>query len=788
MYPDIRHFTIMAAIIAFFKKYGWALWAFQYAAACGAGPASNEGNDTGPVVNIASPAVQKDIKKESLSSSAEKVIESPDLVQAGRAFEAGNIKKALLLINKIKTESDKAKYLKAIILHANKKSESAILLLDKIKFEDLSVEYKRMLFLSDCLKSAGDFSRAIVVIDELLNGTFVSSNGQKRNLFEKRGDLQVMDNRLKEAVVSFKKAIKLSGPKRAEKISIKLAEALLAAEQKSEALNILTPLAKKAASARIMNSALSLLKKYVHYPKWTIDDKIDRIKALMDNKAYNLAEKMVVRMSQKLKGSVAVAKELRWLHARLTFDRRRHYEQAVLLLDKVIKDGNPYADKARFLKARALSRMDKDIEAIKEYTKFANRTKNRARADDARFLAARLLFYLGQHKKALSRFERLVGTGKSNGKKSFLGPGRARDAHFLAGMSAILDGKPKGAILHLKAASKGSKSQDAINRNQYWLAVAGLNAGTTEGVEQLQTLCRKDPTSWYSMYASIRLKEKKQEYKSCVPLSIYDKTGADKGNLNGELPAMSLEKLSSEAAFFADIGLFKRAAEVLNKSEKKFKKSVPLKDLVFYYMKLDAPQYAIRRTATGLKWSQMSAQNIWRYKSAYPEPYKKLVLAQEKRHNLPSHLLFAIARKESLFNPFALSYAGAMGMLQMMPATYETNRKRANLKPLKKGALPSAEDSIVAAGFELANLLSGYKGTLPLAIMAYNAGTGAVNRWIERSGRFPMDVFVEKAGFAQTRNYVKRVYKTLVRYRLLNNMPLPEVFTKIPAVLTDRAS
>jgi soluble lytic murein transglycosylase-like protein len=38
-----------------------------------------------------------------------------------------------------------------------------------------------------------------------------------------------------------------------------------------------------------------------------------------------------------------------------------------------------------------------------------------------------------------------------------------------------------------------------------------------------------------------------------------------------------------------------------------------------------------------------------------------------------------------------------------------------------------------------------------------------------------MDLFVEKAGFAQTRNYVKRVYKNLIRYRLLTGGPIPEI-------------
>jgi len=59
--------------------------------------------------------------------------------------------------------------------------------------------------------------------------------------------------------------------------------------------------------------------------------------------------------------------------------------------------------------------------------------------------------------------------------------------------------------------------------------------------------------------------------------------------------------------------------------------------------------------------------------------------------------------------------------------------------------------------------------------MAYNGGAAAVTRWLDRSGGLPLDVFVEKGGFAQTRNYVRRVYKNLIRYSLLAGDPLPEI-------------
>ena len=94
---------------------------------------------------------------------------------------------------------------------------------------------------------------------------------------------------------------------------------------------------------------------------------------------------------------------------------------------------------------------------------------------------------------------------------------------------------------------------------------------------------------------------------------------------------------------------------------------------------------------------------------------------------------------------------------------------------LKEGALPGPEASIRAAGFELEQLNKKFDGSLPLALMGYNAGAKAVDRWLDRSGDLPLDVFVEKAGFSQTRNYVKLVYQNLVRYNVLSGEPVSDL-------------
>lgn len=66
----------------------------------------------------------------------------------------------------------------------------------------------------------------------------------------------------------------------------------------------------------------------------------------------------------------------------------------------------------------------------------------------------------------------------------------------------------------------------------------------------------------------------------------------------------------------------------------------------------------------------------------------------------------------------------------------------------------------------LGQLVQLYKGQVPLAIAAYNAGSERVNEWLKRTGRVELDRWVEEIPVEQTRNYVRRVITAWARYRL----------------------
>lgn len=107
-----------------------------------------------------------------------------------------------------------------------------------------------------------------------------------------------------------------------------------------------------------------------------------------------------------------------------------------------------------------------------------------------------------------------------------------------------------------------------------------------------------------------------------------------------------------------------------------------------------------------------------------------------EKYNVDANLLKAIAKQESNFNPSARSSAGAMGIMQLMPST---------AKSLGITDAYNAHDNIMGGAQVIAQNLKKYNGDVSLALAAYNAGSGNVDKY----GGIPP--------FKETQNYVKKV-------------------------------
>lgn len=166
----------------------------------------------------------------------------------------------------------------------------------------------------------------------------------------------------------------------------------------------------------------------------------------------------------------------------------------------------------------------------------------------------------------------------------------------------------------------------------------------------------------------------------------------------------------------------------------------------------------------------------WRaaWEAAYPKAYEDLVRRAAHERGVPVSLAWAIMREESGFAVGARSPSGARGLMQLMP---RTAREVARGTALATGddALDRAEVNVALGAKLLGTSRRAYAPAPVLAIPAYNAGPGAVGRWLAaRPGAF--DVWVERIPFDETRGYVKRVIASQGTYAwLYAPAELPEV-------------
>jgi soluble lytic murein transglycosylase len=156
---------------------------------------------------------------------------------------------------------------------------------------------------------------------------------------------------------------------------------------------------------------------------------------------------------------------------------------------------------------------------------------------------------------------------------------------------------------------------------------------------------------------------------------------------------------------------------------------------------------------------------IWQV--AYPNAYRDLIEHWAKVYGVPPDLMQALMREESALDPLVLSAAGAVGLTQLMPATAERLAHKLGLGPVSLASLQTAELNVRLGTAYLGELLARYKGREVLAVAAYNAGEGAVDRWLHQHDGEAMDAFVEDIPVAETRNYVKRVLTSEATYRAL---------------------
>lgn len=149
-------------------------------------------------------------------------------------------------------------------------------------------------------------------------------------------------------------------------------------------------------------------------------------------------------------------------------------------------------------------------------------------------------------------------------------------------------------------------------------------------------------------------------------------------------------------------------------------------------------------------------------RAAFPLEHADAVRAAADRHGIAPALVAAVIYVESGFDPSVRSSSGAVGLMQVMPATATEIAQRTDGYRFTQADLREPRVNLLYGCYYLRRLLRRYDGSVVSALAAYNAGAGNVDEWrAERAGHLSPAAIP----FAETRAYVRRVLRMRAIYR-----------------------
>lgn len=281
---------------------------------------------------------------------------------------------------------------------------------------------------------------------------------------------------------------------------------------------------------------------------------------------------------------------------------------------------------------------------------------------------------------------------------------------------------------------------------RYWRAVALHRSGQLPAAErELETLSTE--RSYYGFLAADEL----------------GKAYAF-GHSDLEIDAALIEKMAARQELIRARELFLVGLEGRGRSEW---------DAVVAYFSLDEKiQAAILAHRWGWHSRAISTvANIGHYDDLtlrYPLPYRQIFDQYASAANISATWAYGIARSESLFMRDVRSSAGAVGLMQLMPATGRSVARTIQLHYSGLSTLTDPDANIRLGTTYLGRMADRYNGHRVLATAAYNAGPHRVDRWLPEYGAIDARVWIENIPFNETRKYVRRVMaaNTIFHWRM----------------------
>ena len=379
----------------------------------------------------------------------------------------------------------------------------------------------------------------------------------------------------------------------------------------------------------------------------------------------------------------------------------------------------------------------------------------------------------------------------------------ASDSLWKKGWILYKTGNPDGAALIFNKIINSPGENAYKAQAMYWRANVLGKSGDSEAMDKgMCGLCSDYDKSFYCLFSRYYQGNKDDENPVChpefisgsqmmqgqeIPKQIRDNWGQAVGwasptekawdgghcppytGCSGENTGKRLhEQGLTRIRLFLYLGLKDEAiAEILrlrNKVSDDKEVSIMLASILSSLGEYSRAMYTIRPYIQSLKSDNGYVADNRLWPLIYPAGYSDLITKYAVRNNLDPFLVYAIIREESWFNKEAVSPAGALGLMQLMPGTAKRVAKESYAG---RESLFDPEVNIELGTRFFSERLSQFDGNIFLAIASYNAGPEAVEKWMNELDGVELDEFIEDIPYKETREYVKKVFRSYMEYNRL---------------------
>ena len=321
------------------------------------------------------------------------------------------------------------------------------------------------------------------------------------------------------------------------------------------------------------------------------------------------------------------------------------------------------------------------------------------------------------------------------------------DAEWICGWLQLrFLGNPAKAAEHFNDMYGRVKTAISKGRAAYWGGRAAEAMGQPEQAANWYKIAAQYPKVYYGQLAALRLPQG-QAYR---PVTVVA-TPADLMRMNSDELVRGI-KLANTA------GLDQLRRKLINAKVETIQNSADWKAFAEILVGIGLRHEAVRVA------KKAAGKNVFLDVEAYPKLNRYFANVA-----VDMALAHAVIRQESEFDQYARSPSGALGLMQLMPATAKDVAKKKGFSHQTGWLTSKPEHNILLGSTYLNMLLNSYNGSYPLVLAAYNAGGGRVNQWLKangdpRAGRVDWVDWIELIPIYETRNYVQRVMESYVVY------------------------